>query len=478
MQVTVVEFLFQYFATVLGLGLGLILIARVLRRNARPSVSISWLLAIILIPYIGVPAYIIFGGRKLSWWAGAKKPLYNPVHPLPFDAAETPSRIEDVLIAAGMPPARTGGSADFLPDGETTYEALLDMIEAANERIHVMTFILGRDDVGRTIIDALAHKAQQGIEVRLLLDSFGALMTRRNFIHPLGRFVAPLRRAGGQVGMFMPLFPPRLRTSINLRNHRKIVVVDGKTALIGGMNLSSEYLGANSDPNIWIDTAAIIRGPVVEDFERIFESDWNFARQEDFRIECPCEPEAADRVRPPMLQVAASGPDVEGEPLYEALLAACFEATRRIWIVTPYFVPDEGIFRALSLQARMETDVRIVLPARSNHPLADIARGRFLRQLADAGARIYFHHGSMIHAKHAVFDDGLSMAGSANLDMRSLYLNYEVALFFHSAGEVRAVARWMERLMDESEVVTAEDLKAGYIKQWAEDLSLLVSPLL
>jgi cardiolipin synthase A/B len=476
MQLTVVEFLLQYFSTVLGLGLGLLLIARVLRRSARPSVSISWLMAIILIPYVGVPAYILFGGRKLSWWAGAKMPLYEPVHPLPFDAAETPSRVENVLIAAGMPPARPGGSVEFLPDGESTYAALLDLIEGASERIHVMTFILGRDDVGRTIIDSLAHKARQGVEVRLLLDSLGGLMTRGSLLNPAPRFVAPLRRAGGQVGIFMPLFPLRLRTSINLRNHRKIVVVDGSTALIGGMNLSSEYLGANADPKRWIDTAAMIRGPVVEDLERIFESDWNFARQEEFHLDCPCVPEPG--VEAPLLQVAASGPDVKGEPLYEALLAACFEATRRVWIVTPYFVPDEGIFRALSLQARMENDVRIVLPARSNHLLADIARGRFLRQLADAGARIYFHRGSMIHAKHAVFDEGLAMAGSANLDMRSLYLNYEVALFLHSPAEVRSVVRWMENLMENSELVSAEDMKAGYVKQWAEDLSLLVSPLL
>lgn len=468
----VLQVLSQHFSTVFGVALGVLLIARILRQNLRPSVSFAWLMAIILIPYIGVPAYLLFGGRKLAWWAGEKKPLYDQQEPLPFDAVETPSHVEDVLIAARMPPARPGSSMRFSPGGAATYRELFDLIENAKNRIHIMTFILGRDEVGRALIDRLSRKAAEGVEVRLLLDALGCMLTR-------GGFVGPLRRAGGRVGIFMPILPFRLRFSTHLRNHRKIIVIDGETAMIGGLNLTHNYIGPEDNPKRWIDTAAVLRGPVVSDLENIFESDWNFATGESLHLDCSVPPPAAAPGRNRhLLQIAASGPDVAGEPLYEALLTACFEARQRVWIVTPYFVPDDGLFRALLLQARLGHDVRLLLPKRSNHGLADVARGRFLRQLLLAGARVYLYPHRMIHAKHAVFDESLAMTGSANLDMRSLYLNYEVALFAHSRDEVNEVARWMQTLMDQAERVNADALPSGFVRQWAEDLSLLVSPLL
>lgn len=466
------QVLYQHFFTVFGVGLGVLLIARILRQNLRPSVSFSWLMAIILIPYLGVPLYLLFGGRKLAWWTGEKKPLYDRLDPLPFDEVQTESHVENVLIAASMPPARAGCSMKLLPDAQTSYREICELIESAEKRIHIVTFILGRDPVGKHLVELLSRKAAEGVEVRLLLDALGCFLARWGFVDPL-------RRAGGQVGIFMPLLPVRTRFSTHLRNHRKIIAVDGKTAIVGGINLTHNYIGPKPNPKRWIDTSTTLRGPVVADLEKIFESDWYFATGE--AIHEPGDDSPAIGAEDPgehVLQIAASGPDVEGEPLYEALMTACFQARKRVWIVTPYFVPDEGLFRALTLQARLGHDVRLILPRHSNHKLADIARGRFLRQLADAGASIYLHPHRMIHAKHAVFDNMLGMAGSANLDMRSLYLNYELALFLHSADEVEVVADWMEQLMKESEVVTAEALPAGHVRQWAEDLSLLVSPLL
>lgn len=468
----VLRLLTQHLSTVIGVALGVLLIARMLRQNLRPSVSLAWLMAIVLIPYVGVPAYLLLGGRKLAWWAGEKKPLYDKLDPLPFEAVQTASPVEDVLIAAHMPPARPGSAVAFCPDGRTTYRELFSLIENARSRIHIMTFILGRDEVGRALVELLSRKVAEGVEVRLLLDALGCMLTR-------GRFVDPLRRAGGKVGIFMPILPLRLRFSTHLRNHRKIIVIDGETAMIGGMNLTHNYIGPGENPKRWIDTAAVLTGPVVSDLENIFESDWNFATGESIHLDCSLSRAAASPLRNNhLLQIAASGPDVAGEPLYEALLTASFEARHRVWIVSPYFVPDEGIFRALTLQARLGHDVRILLPKNSNHGLADIARGRFLRTLVAVGARVYLYPHRMIHAKHAVFDENLAMAGSANLDMRSLYLNYEVALFLHSRDEVNAVARWMEGLMSQAELVTADAIPSGLVRQWAEDLSLLVSPLL
>ncbi len=330
-----------------------------------------------------------------------------------------------------------------------------------------MTFILGRDDVGKAIMERLTARAAEGVEVRLLLDALGCLWSR-------GRFADPLRDAGGKVGVFMPVLPLRRKWSANLRNHRKIAIFDGETAVIGGMNLASEYMGPEPDSDRFIDTSTVVRGPAVHDLAVVFASDWEFATEER-NVRHPPAPTNVD-YGDAVAQVVASGPDVNGDPLYEAILCATYEANQRIWITTPYFIPDEGLLKAILLQARLGRDVRVVLPAKSNHYLADLARGRFLRELETTGAKIYLRESKMIHAKHILFDDHLTVVGTVNFDVRSLYLNYEVAMFVYSPSEITRTADWMQTLMRDSVPYTPE--KVGYFRQWAEDLGLLVSPLL
>ncbi|MCX7011210.1 MAG: cardiolipin synthase [Candidatus Sumerlaeota bacterium] len=463
-------FLFQHFETVLGLCLGFLLIARILRQHYRPSVSIAWLLAIVLIPYVGVPAYLLFGGRKLMWLAGKKPRLYAGEGEEPQPEGPLISRMERVLVASGTPRARRHNCVDFVPSGDETYAALVSLIEKAKESIHMATFILGCDSVARSIVDLLCRKAAEGVEVRLLLDALGSLRSR-------GRFVNRLREANGRVGIFLPVLPLRRKWSANLRNHRKMVIIDGRAALLGGMNIAAEYMGPTPNPKRWLDTASIITGAAVNDLEAIFAKDWMFATGETLEARRRLEESACDESGcMATVQIAASGPDTIRDAVYEALLAATFEARRRIWIVSPYFVPDETLLQALLLQARLGCDVRIVLPERSNHLLADVARGRFLRDLKAAGAKVFLHRGCMIHGKHVVFDDEIAMAGSLNLDMRSLYLNYEVAMFLLSRGEVTAIADWMDDLIKRSEEISVTE--PGCFQNWAEDLSLLVSPLL
>lgn len=457
--------LLAHFGTVAGFVLAVFLLTRIYRERERPSTTIAWLLALILIPYVGVPLYLLIGGRKVRKMAAKKHVLYERRTEPAGGGAQVDADIERALVTCNLPPARGGVSVELLSDGEISYAKILELIDGAETSIDIMTFIVGRDEVGREIVRRLAAKASQGVRVRLLLDALGCIYTR-------GGFVQPIRDAGGEVGIFMPMLPLQTRWSANLRNHRKSMIFDGRTAVIGGMNLAAEYMGPSPDPARWIDTCALIEGPVVEDFIRLFRSDWAFATHgaEDHAV-----PEVAS-VGLSRAQVAPNGPDVEGDPLYDALLTAIHGATRRVWIVTPYFVPDEGLWRALVLQARLGRDVRLIMPMRSNHRLADYARARFVRDLHEAGARIELHPTKMIHAKYVVIDDEVAITGSANFDMRSLYLNYEIGFFTYTEGDVLRVAEWCEGLM--KDCVRYHPKAAPWARRWAEDIAWFLAPLL
>ena len=421
----IVESLFIWisseFLTILGFLLALVLLAHLLRQQRSPTSTLAWLLTILLLPYVGVPLYLMFGGRKIRRMAGRKKPMY-PTHPgAPHPTFE--GVVQRVLESCGVPPVTSGNRVALVTDGEEAYGQLVRIIDEAKRTIHITTYILGRDAVGEAIVARLARRASEGVEVRLLLDDVGSWRVGR-------RFLAPLTEAGAKVAFFMPMIHLPFRGRANLRNHRKIVIADERRALTGGMNLAGAYMGSTPDPKRWRDLSLIVAGPAVHDLADLFRSDWKFATGEDLeRLDPQAIPEeTADGA---VAQVVASGPDVEGDPLYEAIVSIIFTARRRIWVVTPYFVPDELLARALDLAARRGVDVRLVLPARSNHLSADLARGSYLHQVHDAGGHVLLFKPVMLHAKVVLIDD-LVIVGSANMDMRSLFLNYEVAMFLYA----------------------------------------------
>lgn len=460
----------HYLFSFLGFALALLLTVRLMRERRPPGSTMAWLLAILLIPYVGVPLYLILGGRKIRRLAGEKFSLRAPETDRALSGPPK-SNVEQVLEVCGLPPSVFGNQIEPLRNGEETYARVMQLIEEAKESIHITTFILGRDPVGRAIIDKLSEKARSGVKVRLLLDALGSLKTR-------GRFVDSLRAAGGQVGIFMPMLPFHRKWSANLRNHRKLLVVDHKFGILGGMNLGEEYLGPTPLATRWTDLAVQVRGPIVDHLENLFAQDWNFATNEALVLPGhQVEIQAQTNAR---LQIVPSGPDVETEAFYEALLTATAQARQRIWIVSPYFIPDEVLFQSLQLNGRLRRDVRIIVPQKSNHPLADIARGSYIRELAKAGVAFYGFTPGMIHAKILVVDDELAVVGSANMDSRSLHLNYEVSMFIHSKPEVDQMAQVVMGLLSQCERFQWE--RASGLRQsvweWVEDASRIVAPLL
>ncbi|HVW20528.1 MAG TPA: phospholipase D-like domain-containing protein [Opitutaceae bacterium] len=464
-----------HFLTVAGFLLAFFMVARLIGEKRAPANTFAWLLGIILIPYVGVPLYLIFGGRKLRRLAGRKAPVVPTLkrpRPHPPQPPAAPAVADTVVSAGGCPPV-DGNRFRLLATGEEDFLALEKHIREARHSIHITTFILGRDETARRLVDLLAQRARDGVKVRLLLDALGCLVSSTYFVNPL-------RKAGGEVGRFMPVLPFGSRTSANLRIHRKIAVFDHNTAMIGGRNLARDYMGPLPYRRRWRDLGAVIEGPAAALLNQVFIADWCFAtRQEEAKLRAEIPEQAAQPVGPSELQVVASGPDVPGDPLYEGIIAMIQEAEKSILIVTPYFIPDEVLLRSLMVKARAGRDVVLVLPARSNHPLTDFARRYYTRELVRAGARVMLYGEHMLHAKAVIVDDRVALIGSANFDLRSLFVNFEIGVFAHSEPDVRALREWARGLMQQCRKATpSADRRRGLLGNLAEDLSRLLAPLL
>jgi cardiolipin synthase len=445
--------------------LGVVLIAHILLQKRSPSGTLAWLLVILLMPYAGVPLYMMFGGRKQMRRAQKKERLGLDISAaIPEEDAGVTDRI---LRSYTIPGAQDGHRLTLCETGQQTFTELVRLIEGAQKSIHISTFIFRPDAVGRLILSKLAEKAAAGVSVRLLMDGVGSLHTRP-------RHLRKLTVAGGKVAWFMPVLHRPFRGRGNLRNHRKIVVVDYKTVLAGGANIGAEYIGPTPLSGRWRDLAFVLEGPTVRHWEEVFCRDWEFASGETPSLP-PEETRRCEPVGQAVVQFVPSGPDMDGDALYGAILSMIFAAQRRLWVVTPYFVPDEPLCQALMLAARRGVDVRVMLPRRSNHLLADIVRGTWLRQIQQAGGLIMFYDKGMMHAKVLLMDDDTAVLGSANMDIRSLFLNYESAMFVYSPDQVENVGTWIEQQAAHCSCGIGD---AGLVRTLAESVARLAAPLL
>jgi cardiolipin synthase len=463
--------LLPHLLTVVGFLLAIFAIARLMSERKQPGNTFAWLFAFAFIPYIGVPLYLLFGGRKLRKLAESKARL-RPVSPKQVAVPENAGFASRVFTRNGACAPIGGNRVRFLTTGEEAFAALEQGIREAKHSIHLMTFILGRDAVGQRIVKLLAERAKAGVKVRLLLDALGCFPTS-------GRFCDPIRQAGGEVVRFMPMLPLQTRWSANLRNHRKIAIIDHRVAAVGGRNLAIEYMGASPLKRRWRDLGAVIEGPAVRQLEEVFLADWAFASnqplarfEKELPAEWPAETAKAD------LQVVASGPDVAGDPLYEGILSLVQQAQRSVWIVTPYFIPDEVLQRSLMVQARAGLDVRIVVPARSNHLLTDLARRHHLRELQSAGVQVLLYQPGMNHAKLLLVDGETSLFGSANMDLRSLFVNFEIGLVTYSQPEARTMQAWMQEVFALSKPMSDRKRARRWLPAFGEEIARLLAPLL
>lgn len=447
-----------HIASIVGVLLALMLISQVLRSPRTPATAIGWLIIIIFVPIIGIPLYLTFGVRKLDAKINRKTKLILTGSP---NLCKHP--IHSLLVSLGIPSASSANQINFHKNGHVAYQALLALLKNAQHTIDIAIFVLGDDQIGQDVLSCLAEKSAQGVKIRLLLDGVGSLMLPKK---RLNRFI----NNGGQAAWFIPVLHRPLRGRTNLRNHRKIVIADNHYVWTGGRNLANEYLDPDSTENGWIDLSFCLHGPAVSIYQQIFAADWRFATNahEDGKPALPTTENGRSQV-----QVIPSGPDIADDAIYVTILTACYEAVERILIVTPYYIPDTGVQEALRLAALRGVAVDLILPAKSNHRLADIARNRYLRELDQVGIRIWFFPNRMVHAKALVVDNNFSMAGSANLDIRSLFLNYEVMNGFYSEKDIEWLATWLKSLRDQSLRYSPEP--AGKFREMFEGLVQLAA---
>ncbi len=446
-----------HISSIIGVLLALLLVSQVLRSPRTPAASMGWLFVIIFFPIIGIPLYLVFGVRKLNAQLNHKIKIA-----LPFQNNAHYHPLHSLLVSLGIPSSSTENKVSFHADGKIAYEELVDILEGAKLSIDIAIFIFNDDMVGRSLLSILQHKAEHGVKVRLLLDGVGSFKLPR-------RVVQSLEKSGVNCAWFIPVIHRPLRGRTNLRNHRKIVVVDNERLWTGGRNFSARYLGPECPTDCWIDLSFSQTGSAVAIYVAIFEADWVFAAGSPMpRLTDSVATESYGNSR---IQVVPSGPDVDGDPVYAAILTACYEARQRIFIVTPYYIPDAGIQEALRLAALRGVDVELILPARSNHRLADIARNRYLRELVGAGVQVRVIPDIMVHAKAFVFDTTIAMSGSANMDIRSLFLNCEVMSIFYSEKDIEWLLHWQQRLHERSNRYQPQTV--GALRNVLEGLVLL-----
>ena len=427
-----------------------LVVTRVRRQRRHPYAALAWVMGIAAFPYLGLPLFLVFGTRKVVRPATPRQPA--PAGPW---AALAPLWATRLLAALGVAGARPQAVVRFESDGEAALAQLQRVIGSARHTLDICTYVLGDDEVGAAVAAALADRARAGVRVRLLIDSIGSLKSAHS--HD-----AMLKNAGVRTRLFMPALGRPGRGRVNLRNHRKLLIADGEVVWSGGRNLANEYfIGRVGEPP-WLDLSFAAEGALAAQAQALFDGDWRiargarqalrlgyaerFARQQ--ALEQPSD--AADYAAAPstdatftsLAQWVPSGPDFHEDVLHALLVSAAFHAEQRLLLATPYYVPDEAVQEALVLAAKRGLQITLLLPRRSNHRLADWARGRAVRELVEAGVDVRLLP-AMLHAKAVVVDDVLALCGSANLDSRSLFINYEAMAAFYGRAEIDWLADWI-----------------------------------
>jgi len=428
-------------------------------------------MAIIFMPFLAVPLYFLIGIRKReNKYTKAIVKLHQPHQDHIFVPLNPHNGISGILENNGIPPATHGNHYELITEGTEAYSRLMKEIAQASTSIELATYVFSYDVTTKRILEELTKRASEGLRVRLLLDVVGSLnayLWQKHF--------QALRDAGGEIAFFTPIFKRPFQSYINLRNHRKIYLFDRKRLLSGGMNLSNDYLGESSDTNRWDDILYYLEGPAVFSFYQIFHNDWNYAIGEDEPLELTHTLEHVTTTGDNIVQVVPSGPDIPTDALYEALLSAIYACKQRIWIVTPYFVPDDNIVKALIIAHHKGLDVKLITPKHSDHLIADLGRSPYMRELDAIGVDVVLYEGEMLHAKAILFDDLGGMVGSVNIDNRSLFLNYEIVTFAYSAAFIESIEAWMEKLMTNA---TQGMQKPSKLREAVENMMKVFAPLL
>ncbi|WP_058301604.1 cardiolipin synthase [Gorillibacterium timonense] len=451
-----------------------------------PSKTTAWLVIIFLLPVLGFILYYFVAreyrkrrfvrrhGRKTHYLlpegvlhnidiAMKAKELRNP------DAAKQ-KRLFGLLKSLPESPITLCNETEIYSEGSTAFEAIRRALEGAKHHIHLEYYIIHSDTIGMEIQEILIRKAKEGVEVRLAYDGLGSYKLKSSYIREL-------QEAEVKVGCFFPLRAAFFTRNLNYRNHRKILVVDGIVGFLGGINIGDEYLGRNPRFGYWRDTHMRLFGDSVHFLQQTFLNDWEFVTGE--KLVDPVYFPEHGCLGQERIQIIASGPDGEWDTIQEMFFGAMSTAVDRIDIVSPYFIPDPSILMAIKTAALSGVHVRVILPGISDHPLVKWAAFAYIEELMKAGVRFFLYRKGFIHAKILIVDETMATVGTANMDMRSFFDNFEMNAVMFDKETIRKLDEDFREDLVDSEEMSLERFARRSRKQRAKEVfARMLSPLL
>ncbi|MEK3763843.1 cardiolipin synthase [Solibacillus sp. FSL K6-4121] len=454
----------------------------------KPSSTWAWLLVLFFLPFVGFFLYLLLGRqlrkKHLFRWDGRKdigieqlinyqiEAIENNELELRTEHIKNYSHLIYMNLKTNNAVLTQDNDVKIFDDGSDKFEALISDINHAKNHIHIQYYIFKLDNLGQRIINALIKKAKQGVKVRVLFDEMGSRGIRK-------RHFKELIEAGGEVEVFFPSILPLINPRLNFRNHRKIAVIDGRIGYIGGFNVGDEYLSLSDRFGYWRDTHLRIEGSAVHPLQTRFILDWNQASAKNDIIYAeryfPIIPQKGTAA----LQIISSGPDTEWEVIKNNYLHLIANAKKYVYIQSPYFIPDESFFDAIRIATLTGIDVRIMIPNKPDHMFVYWATYSYVGPLVEAGAKVYHYEKGFIHAKMIVVDDEIASVGTANIDVRSFSLNFEVNALIYDRLLAHRLAEIFERdIMDCSELTLELYKNRSNYTKFRESMSRLLSPIL
>ena len=469
---------FLFLAICMYFAIIIISVTVVLKENRNPIRALSWVIALIFLPGVGLIFYLFFGrslrGEMMS--QKNRRRLQHSFQPYGVKLQDTELKKEQknlVMLGSQVSgyPLTFNNEVEIITDGGEKFEQLKRDLQEARQSIYLQYYIFLDDTIGSEIADILKEKAKAGLEVKVIYDHVGSFSASNSFFKKM-------KEAGVEVRPFFRVNFPQFANRINWRNHRKIVVIDGRIGYIGGMNIADRYaFGNGKTKEKWRDTHFRVKGDIVESLLHSFLVDWNFREREPYFPELP--PRQNDICNQNGIQLVTGGPISTWDNLSLMFLKAISSAKRLIWIQTPYFLPTDALFNALQAAALSNIDVRIMMPAHTDSLLLHYASFSYISQCLAAGIKIYLYTPGMLHAKSMVIDDDLVTAGSTNFDFRSFENNFECNLFIHDAALNAKMRDIFYEDMKSCEKLQKEKWRKRPLShRFLESLLRLVSPIL
>jgi len=452
-----------------------------------PRTVWTWLLVLYFIPILGIFLYFMIGHDFHKQHMFRTKEIEDAMY-------SAISKQEETIIRDGFAPSdprmrkfsdmvlmnleaadsvySSDNEVEIFTDGREKFQALYREMQKAKEYIHIQYYIIRSDELWEPFEALLEQKIREGVEVRLLYDSMGCRKMKRSDWKRI-------RSKGIQVGEFFPAVLGRLQLRMNYRNHRKIVIIDGKTAFVGGFNIGREYLGLDEKFGYWRDTHLRICGSAVLSLHIRFILDWNYTTNQNLFIQDRYFHAQKEKPGDEAVQIISSGPDSKWQNIRNVYLKMISKARKNIYIQTPYFIPDEAVLDAIRIAAMSGVDVRVMIPCKPDHPFVYWATYSYIGDLLDAGAKCYTYDNGFLHAKGMVVDGLVSCYGTANMDIRSFRLNFEVNAVIYSSRTARKMEQiFMEDLKKSTRVTRYLYGRRSYLVRFKEQFSRLLSPLL